>query len=188
MVSLCYLGFVVLSLLGALCDFLFYRIPNFVVLGILVGGILKLFLQHSTTDFHLIGLIFIVILLTGYLLYAFNFMGAGDAKFLSASILWIAPQDLYSYFALVALAGGGLALICLFGHKPIDFIRMKVFFALKEKLSISETSRGIKNYFHLPFVDMRETTWTKTLIPYGIAIFVGNLVFACLYLDRWGFK
>ena len=188
MVTLCYLGFLGLSFLGAISDILFYRIPNFIVALIFTGSLIIIALQHATIDFHLVGLIFIITILTGYLLYAFKLMGAGDAKFLSASILWIVPEHVPSYLALVAFSGGIIALIFVVAHHQIDYVRLKVIPFLKHKFPTPETSQGFKGYTHLPFVHVRNGTWSKTLVPYGLAIFVGNLISTYFYLTQWGFK
>ncbi|MGI4851959.1 MAG: A24 family peptidase [Janthinobacterium lividum] len=176
MVALCYLGFLGLSFLGAVCDILFYRIPNFAIGLIFLGSFVKLGLQYSTLDLHLTGMIFITTLLAGYLLYVLKLMGAGDAKFLSASILWIEPSHVPSYLVLVALSGGVLALIFIVGHDQIDYARLKIIDFLKKKYSTPETTQGFKGYPHLPFENVRRTTWLKTLVPYGVAIFAGNLM------------
>ena len=189
MVTLCYLGFLGLSFLGAICDFLVYRIPNFVVGLILIGSFINLGLAHSHADFYLSGLIFIITLLSGYLLYAFKLMGAGDAKFLSASILWIEPNFVVSYLALVTIGGGVLALLFIFMPHQIDYMRLKMILFLQKKYKISETNqdvKGVKGYLHLPFLNVRTSTWMKTLIPYGVAIFIGNLISTCAHITAWG--
>lgn len=50
-----------------------------------------------------------------FALFAFNVMGGGDAKILSAAALWYGfNADLVGFLALTGLFGGGLALIILF--------------------------------------------------------------------------
>jgi len=50
-----------------------------------------------------------------FALFAFNVMGGGDAKILSAAALWYGfNHDLVAFLALTGLFGGGLALIVLF--------------------------------------------------------------------------
>jgi prepilin peptidase CpaA len=53
------------------------------------------------------------LLLAGAVLFARRLAGGGDVKFLAAVAVWIAPADILSYVALMALIGGALAVIVL---------------------------------------------------------------------------
>ena len=187
-ISFFYFGFFVLSLIAALTDFLFYKIPNILIIMILCGTGIKIFLEHSSVDFYLTGLIFMTTLLSGYLLYAFKIMGAGDAKFLSASVLWIAPQEVIDYLILVAVSGGILAACYIFWSSKIDLWRSKLIECFQKTPSFSKCGI-IGKYLHTTFVPANaHNMWSKILIPYGISIFTGNLIFIYFYFTQRGFQ
>ena len=187
-ISICYLAFLALSFFAALTDFLFYRIPNIFILAILCGVGVKLFLEYSSIDFYLTGLIFMTTLLAGYLLYAFKAMGAGDAKLLSASILWMVPQNVIDYLIIVAISGGLLAICYIFWYSKIDLMRARII-EYFQKSSSRGKCRMIDEYLGMPFIPANtHNTWSKTLIPYGVSIFTWNLIFIFLYFIQRGFQ
>lgn len=186
MVSFCYLGFLTLSFFAALSDFMFYRIPNALIITILGGVGLKLFLEYPHTDYYFTALIFLITLLSGYLLYAFKVMGAGDAKFLSASILWLTPQDVPSYLVIVSIAGGILSICYIFWHRRIDSLRLNLIKNLKES-SLFNQPWMFGTSLQIPFTPAgSDTAWSKTLIPYGVSIFTGSLILVSLYFTQRG--
>lgn len=58
-----------------------------------------------------------VVLLVGFALFAARVFGGGDAKLLAASSLWIGFDQLFDYVYLIALFGGLLTLVIIFGRK-----------------------------------------------------------------------
>lgn len=186
MVSFCYLSFLTLSFFAALSDFVFYRIPNTLIIMILGSVGLKFFLEYPHTDYYLTGLIFLIILLSGYLLYVFKLMGAGDAKFLSASILWLTPQEVPSYLVSVAVSGGILGIFYIFWRHYIDLLRFGLIEKLKES-SFFNQPWMLGASLQIPFTSASsDAAWSKTLIPYGISIFIGNLILVYLYFTQRG--
>ncbi len=187
MILACYLGFLVLSFFAAVSDFLFYRIPNFFVLAILLCVGLKLFIEYRAMDAYLTGLIFITTLAGGYLLYILKIMGPGDAKFLSVSILWMAPHDLIRYLVWVSIAGGLLALFYIFWHNTIDSLRLKIIQTLKETPLYKY--KNSKKYLDDSFTSARlHDKWSQTLIPYGVSIFIGSLILTVEYFNQGSFR
>ena len=182
---LCSLGFLLLSFLAAVTDFLFYRICNVFVLGILAISCLKLGLSYPHADLFFSGLVFITTLFSSYLLYSFKVLGAGDAKFLSASILFITPASYVPmYLVVMSLCGGILSILYLFFHDYLDRIRLKIIGFLKDS-HISLTFLGIsKETFEASFTFSDEgKKWSKILVPYGIAIFMANGV--AFFYEKW---
>jgi prepilin peptidase CpaA len=81
-----------------------------------------------------------------FILFAFNIMGGGDAKILTASAIWFGlNQSLVNYLAYVSVFGGVLSLIILTMRTQHDFI----------------LAYGIP---------VPETMLHKKKVPYGIAI------------------
>ncbi len=145
---------------AAVHDFLFYRIPNWVVLFIIVaffiktlamifmGAPLQILVEPSIT--------FAIALIVGFALYAFGVLGAGDAKLLAACSLWMAEINSLQFIALVSLSGGLLALCYLILKNPLAFIR---------QLLLSK----IVNKFEGTSLIIKE----ENMVPYAIAIFAG---------------
>ena len=155
--------FLLVGFLGALYDFLFYKIPNSIVIFLALGGILKALLGYSIVSFEVVLITFILT----YFLYNFKVMGAGDVKFLSSSILWIPPQDVVIYFSLISFSGIFLSLVYVLFHKEVDILRMKYILLLKRH----GLFKKLKTYNFIPSKDGSRKL--QILIPYGVAIFMG---------------
>jgi prepilin peptidase CpaA len=55
-------------------------------------------------------------LIAGFMAFAFNWIGGGDAKLCAATALWLGPAAIGEYVILFALIGGGLTLVLLFAR------------------------------------------------------------------------
>lgn len=106
--------FPVIVTVAACYDLLTMQIPNrfpailavaFVVVALLTG------MQLPTIGVHL--LIGIGVLACTFALFAFGFLGGGDAKLASAIALWLGIQQALPFLVLTALFGGALSLIIL---------------------------------------------------------------------------
>lgn len=112
------IGQVVLLAAGAVLvtaaaqDFLDYLIPNRLVLALVA---LYPIYALSTGGAGWIGdvLVGVAVLIVGITLFAFRFIGGGDAKFLAATALWAGPSLIFPFLVLTALAGGALAVAML---------------------------------------------------------------------------
>jgi prepilin peptidase CpaA len=99
-------------LIAAFTDLRRREIDNWLTAAIAIGA--PLFWLASGTSlldvgFHVgIALVTFLILLA---LFAFNLMGGGDVKLLTALSLWIAPMWFVKMIVVMALLGGGLTLI-----------------------------------------------------------------------------
>lgn len=92
-------------------DLASFTIPNF-----LTAALLALFavfalaagLGPAAIGWHLLaGLIGLLI---GFSLFAFGYIGGGDAKLFAVTVLWLGFRDLMSYALVASLAGGALTL------------------------------------------------------------------------------
>lgn len=106
--------FPVIVTVAACYDLLTMQIPNrfptilaiaFVVVALLAG------LQLPAIGLHL--LIGIGVLATTFALFAFGFLGGGDAKLASAIALWLGIEQALPFLVLTALFGGALSLVIL---------------------------------------------------------------------------
>ncbi|MDP2206038.1 MAG: prepilin peptidase [Alphaproteobacteria bacterium] len=138
------------TLLSCISDVQRLRIPNTYVLIVLGSFAVAFALSPSSFGvwWHpfAAGGVFLVIT---YVMFAFNMLGAGDAKLGAALALWVGLPGLMAYVMYMAIVGGLLGVASLF---------------LKKRK---------------PFKNPREGSWVATVqgggnaVPYGIAITTG---------------
>jgi len=150
-----------LCLYAAINDFLFYRIPNWLVLVIIGGYLLKslLFILMGSPVSILIGpsIGFALVLIFGFILFSIRVLGAGDAKLMAACSLWMSEINTFQFIVLVTISGGVLAFIYLFYKNPLAFIRELMLSKIVVKFGL--TTGKIVNQ--------------KNMVPYAVAIFAG---------------
>lgn len=147
------MAFIALLVTAALWDVVSFTIPNaltlavaalFVPHAILAGlglGQIGLHLLAGTVGFAI-----------GFAMFAFGWIGGGDAKLFAASALWFGISDLLFYALSVSIVGGVLTLILLSFRRlalPTSLVRHEWIMRLHEE-------RGS--------------------IPYGVALAVGALL------------
>lgn len=145
---------------AAINDFLYYKIPNWLVgfiisvyilkllVLIIMGSPINILVEPSVT--------FAAVLFLGFILFAFRVLGAGDAKLLAACSLWMSELNSLEFIILVALSGGILAFIYLLFKNPLAFIRQLMLSKIVDKFGA--VSLIIKN---------------ENMVPYAVAIFAG---------------
>jgi prepilin peptidase CpaA len=105
--------FVALVLVGAVSDIVSYKIPNVVVLMILVLYPFYVLVSPQEVEWlYSIG-IFAAVIVIGMLLYNFKIFGAGDAKLLAAIMLWAGPNLALLVLLIGVFASGALSLVML---------------------------------------------------------------------------
>ncbi len=92
-----------------------------------------------------------IVLIAGFALFAFGFIGGGDAKLLAVAALWLGMAQLVEFLVHMTLAGGVLAIVMKFWW----WVRLE-----------SEL-RG--------FERLKSMVKSSIELPYGIAIAVGAL-------------
>lgn len=103
-----------LLIAAAVSDALTFRIPN-----LIPGAMVVLFAANAVAmpmPLDAIGIhaaVFAATLVLGMVLFAFNIIGGGDAKFFAACGLWIGLSGLGGFLLAFSLAGGVLALALL---------------------------------------------------------------------------
>ena len=167
---------IVISLVAALYDFMFYKIPNILVLLLCMLAIPYLvFFAPSGTVILTLGISF-TLLAIGFICNYFGWMGAGDAKLLSAASLWIAPHHVPAMILVMALLGGFLALAFITLSPVIDTLRTKLITSTRPVMNRVPV---LTDYYNADFVPAYAQEKLKTPIPYGIAISLA-LVYICL--------
>ena len=107
-------AFLVLMIMAAISDMLTMTIPNWISLALsgafLVAAPLSGLPWMDLLSHFGAGAI---VLLAGFVLFAFGAFGGGDAKLLAAAALWVGFDHLLPFLFLVGLFGGVLALAIL---------------------------------------------------------------------------
>jgi prepilin peptidase CpaA len=179
-VSILYSIYIILSLLAAFFDFLFYKIPNILVIGLLIFAF-PLLLTALSWDQVCLTLMASSIVL--FLCFGFSMMGwigAGDAKLLTVSTLWLASKDVFSFIGLMALLGGGLAIIYVVLSPFIDHLRLRIISFLNPILKKSTLGSV---YIQEPFVFATAESYRHIKVPYGIAIATAAIF---IIVTHWG--
>lgn len=104
----------VLLAVAAGWDLASFTIPNFLSAALLVLFVLFVFvagLGVAAIGWHLLA--GFVGLLLGFTLFAFGFIGGGDAKLFAVTVLWLGFKDLMPYALIASVAGGALTLAVL---------------------------------------------------------------------------
>jgi prepilin peptidase CpaA len=153
--SICILSFSCLVFLGALSDIRSYLIPNRICLAI---ALLFPVFVISSPQAVAWGPALITaggVLVGGFLLFALNLFGAGDAKFLAVIALWAGPNQVLPLILITALCGGIFA----------------VTIWIQARLAAAPTPA-------MALVTGAEKGFARQPMPYGAAIAVGALYLA----------
>ena len=106
--------FPILMAYAASSDLLTMRIANWLV--VLIAGIyfaLALVAQLSWSEIGVSVAAAAIVLAIAFAFFAFGWIGGGDAKLVSATVLWVGFGLMLQYLIYAALLGGGLTLLIL---------------------------------------------------------------------------
>lgn len=144
--------FAALVLVGAVSDIISYKIPNVVVLTIILLFPVYVLVTPTEVDWLLSLAVFAGAMVVGMLLFRFGVFGAGDAKLVAAILLWADP-GMAPFAVFVASLVGGVAAVIM--------ITPARFFIASALSSLGQKSLGDKVLAHN--------------MPYGIALAAGGL-------------
>ena len=91
-------------------------IPNLVVVA-LVAGFALLAVLHGVPDLKLRLYLGAAVLGAGFLLFAADVVGAGDAKLAAAVVPWLDPGQVPAFLLLCGLMGAGLVAATVWRHR-----------------------------------------------------------------------
>lgn len=156
-------------------DFLFYRIPNFIPISILLLYLVKVLTCgfNENVMFFMITLLLISIL--GALIAYKGFMGYGDVKLILALSPWMFEMNMRLFFLATSLIGAAISVAYI-----VPFIRTAIF-KLRWIIIKSIIHQADENVFK----SLGAQTTAKGIIygiPYGIAIFSGYLIVVVQYM------
>ena len=162
--------FTALLLVGCLTDVRARRIPNALVVAIIVGGLCYSAATRPLPQGLGTGLpggvlgfaIWIVFYLAGV-------MGAGDVKFFSAAGIWLGPAATWRAALIAALVGGMLAVsFLLYERRLVESLR---------RMALAAGSRSVALIEGPPDNQSSGTTGSqRKQLPYGVAMAIGALV------------
>jgi prepilin peptidase CpaA len=151
--------FVALLLVAAASDVVSYRIPNVVVLAILLLYPVYVLVTPANVDWPWALAVFAVAIVVGMGVSAAGIFGAGDAKLLAAVLLWAGPALAPLTLLVCAITGGVVAVVMMTRAR---FILAGAFSTLgSETLSNAMLAKNM---------------------PYGVAITAGGLFVAWVLL------
>jgi prepilin peptidase CpaA len=102
-----------LYLVAAYGDIRSLRIPNWLVALVALLGVFRLvLLADPIVATYTVGAALLV-LLVGFVLFARGYVGGGDVKLLTATVLLIGYHDLFAFLVLTSICGAVLALLFL---------------------------------------------------------------------------
>jgi len=137
-------------------DFTKLLIPNWIPL-VLVGAFALFALIYLDLDGALKHLMFAALVFAlGFGFFAAGWVGGGDVKLMTATTLWMGPEAVFNFVFLMAILGGGLALLLL---------------AIKRYSNVYR-AWAPRNWLIGRLADLAE----RGYCPYGVAIGIAGLV------------
>lgn len=105
-------------ILAAVNDFFTLMVPNRLALALVVLFFPLAYLAGlDLTDIGLHAALAIAMFALSFVLFAFNWIGGGDAKLFAATSLWLGPAAILPYAVYAALIGGALTLLLLYWRR-----------------------------------------------------------------------
>lgn len=115
------IGFTIFSgflLAAAVCDFSKLKVPNVLTASFAAIGLGMAAGQGAEVMLMAAG-IGLAALVCGFLLFSFGVLGGGDGKLIAAASIWLGPTALADFAVLIALFGGGLAILILLARRSM---------------------------------------------------------------------
>ncbi len=169
--------------LAAVIDFLTFKIPNAILLFLLVLFVAKVGLFQTPKDLIWPFAFFSIALFIGYILFYFKVLGAGDTKFIAVTVLWMTPINVVMFLLAMSLAGALLGGIYLLVGAQINAFRA---FCVKKLEAVPGVGVYLKNNLGDGKLSQKTDSKFKAPLPYGVAIFIGSL--CALYFQTQGVK
>lgn len=140
-------------LIAAFTDISTMTIPNRLSLALVAGFVVMVVLTGMPLEEVAIHFaIAFCVLVVGFILFALNILGGGDAKFVAATSLWMGLSALLPFFVTFAMIGG------LFGLMIISFRQLPL------------------PHFFVRYQWIARLHEPKGDIPYGVALSIGGLI------------
>lgn len=162
--------FTLLLVVGCVTDLRSRKIPNELVLAILVSG--WLFALAGSQDAMTALGMSLAGTMVGFgiwiLFYVVGVIGAGDVKFFAAAGAWLGPGATLRAALVAAVVGGVLAIVMLIMEKRLGAVLRRIALAASSRTLVAVPEQTIA-----PGSDHRP-------LPYGVALAMGALAVAWL--------
>lgn len=160
--------FLGICFLAALHDFLYFKIPNYLVAVLIALFVIKVLLLQGISGLYFPLLVFAGFLTAGFILFSFKLFGAGDAKLLAATAMWAAELNLLAFIVFTALAGGLLSILYLWLGRTFELTRVH---------AVSLFSKGLVAKSKGQKTEVAESLGVpKRAVPYAVAILIGAVM------------
>ncbi len=174
--------FILLNIACGIYDFSFYRIPNVLIIALLVlyAFFATLYLVPQVILVSLV--VAVVVLVVCLALYAWKILGAGDVKYIAAISLWAGAPNIVHFLLYMAVLGGVVAvmylifpnLLRLFSDKVWQFFqKLESSCPIFKKMWLG-SEKGAEG-------GIRQKIDTKK-IPYGLAVASAAIIAISLHL------
>ena len=176
--TLFWYAFLFISFVIAMNDWLTFKIPNkllLIIVGLYCLRNLCFFTPSSLMEPSIYATITLVI---GFVFYTFRIAGAGDAKFMAASVLWMSDFQLFKFCFYVGLIGGIMAIVYMVFKDHLAAVRIKtlsLFQPLKDQHYLKRIFLERKTEDSMDQV-METHIQNGKVLPYGVAIFLASLI------------
>ena len=162
--------FTLLLVAGCVTDLRTRRIPNELVLAILISGWLFALVSSSVAGRGLLQSLAGTAVGFGIWIafYLLGVIGAGDVKFFAAAGAWLGPGGTWRAALIAAVAGGVLAVVVLLMERRLGTVIRRI--------ALAASSGSLAS---VPEQTVMPGSGHKPL-PYGVALAIGALVMAWL--------
>lgn len=142
-----------LAIIAALNDLTTMKIPNWISIALIVGFFpVALYFKLPLMVVGISVALAVIALVISMGMFALNWIGGGDAKLISASVLWLGVSGSLPFMLYTALAGGAFCVLLIMARR-----RLPMF---------AQTGPAWIMQLMQPKAD----------IPYGVAIAIGALL------------
>ena len=157
------------SLAAAIFDLRTRRIPNALIVPLLIAGLVQAVWVGSLSGFADAVAACFLLALPFVFLFIFAGGGAGDAKLMGAIGTWMGLKQGITVLACVCLAGGILAIATAVAKRRLKVVMVNILLSIYNFVVAILGKRGISSAAELA----RPAQTDKLIIPYGVAIFAG---------------
>lgn len=137
-----------LFVLCAVYDIISLKIPNFLVVPIILLFFVTVIVWDGEIQVWIHIVVAVVMLCIGAALFYFDLIGGGDAKLVTAAVLWAGFDSLGSYFFIFGIAGLLISLLFLSLRPGLEYFALRAKIALKGEKYLP---KSLISGAHIPF-------------------------------------
>lgn len=137
-----------LFVLCAVYDFISLKIPNFLVVSIILLFFVTVIVWDGEIQVWIHIAVAVVMLCIGAALFYFDLVGGGDAKLMAAAVLWAGTDFLARYFFIFGISGLIISLLFLLLRPGLEYFALRAQIALK---GAKYVPKSLITGTHVPF-------------------------------------